>query len=313
MQQSPSFVEREVLTRIRYGEDLAGRAALYAARSKFVEALRIIALSLDAGHPDEKHSRALDAGLKALDEADDFAQAGQAPTTDLSVLIAKHQTPVLHGAKLDEISRVKAGQRYLGYGRDKLIAACGEEPVASIALSHLGRAWAAQTSKTADASIGMAKAVVLHQAALTVNPQDSIAANELGVLLARCGRLDQAAAYLEQSISIQETPENWSNLSRVLKLSGDLHGAQRAHGRYMLLVGKQAHSESKANTSENPPDVTWVQPAEFVEIGSGEVDTFLTSAELTEQSAPAVDASSKRGTRPTILSKTLRGLGSRRK
>ena len=52
--------------------ELAEHGAIYSARAEFIVALRTIAEALDARQDNDDHVRMLEAGLKALEELDDF-------------------------------------------------------------------------------------------------------------------------------------------------------------------------------------------------------------------------------------------------
>ena len=82
---------------IRYGFELAGRGAIYSAEKQFVHAITVVAQGLDVKLQSGSHRAALTAGLAALREVDDFAEAATDVTVeiDLADLIARHQTPVL--------------------------------------------------------------------------------------------------------------------------------------------------------------------------------------------------------------------------
>ena len=93
---------------IRYGFDLGERGALYVARETLVQALRLIAEALDADSQTQEHCAALDAGLRALREADDFASASEQGVgeVDLRLLSAAHRTPVLKGQNMGRVDAV---------------------------------------------------------------------------------------------------------------------------------------------------------------------------------------------------------------
>ena len=66
----------QLLPAVQRGYDLAQRGALFAAQTEFVQVLRRVAQAKDAASRSDEHSRALAAGLRALDEAEDFVPAG---------------------------------------------------------------------------------------------------------------------------------------------------------------------------------------------------------------------------------------------
>src|SRR5262249_12101401 len=66
----------QLLPAVQRGYDLAQRGAFFAARTEFVQVLRRVAQAKDAASGTEEHARALAAGLRALDEANDFIPQG---------------------------------------------------------------------------------------------------------------------------------------------------------------------------------------------------------------------------------------------
>ena len=66
----------QLLPAVQRGYNLAQRGAFYAARTEFIQVLRRVAQAKDATSGTDEHSRELAAGLRAMDEADDFVPAG---------------------------------------------------------------------------------------------------------------------------------------------------------------------------------------------------------------------------------------------
>ena len=108
------------------------------------------------------------------------------------------------------------------------------------------------------------EAVALHQAALVVDPQNSQAANELGVLLASCGQLEEARRALLHSVSVHPESAAWHNLSVVHQRMGQPELARRA----------SQQSETVARQGGNPTSsvpvqsVHWVDPQTFSTVPS---------------------------------------------
>ena len=98
------------------GYALAQRGALYAAETEFVQVLRRVAQAKDAAQNGEEHSRALAAGLRALDEAADFAPRGTQLEGDVNVWLvaSSHRTPVLQYQN-DNVSLHEAAALYHSY------------------------------------------------------------------------------------------------------------------------------------------------------------------------------------------------------
>lgn len=243
--------------------DLANRGALYAAREDLVQSLRLATQSLDAAEGTNGYSQALESGLTALLEAEDFALHGAAATTPLNVeqIVAGHRTPVLKGLPQQEIPPVIAMQRYYGYAGDRLTAAAGELPAAADTLFWLGKIHNSlgRQSVQADRLQGP-QAMVCFRASLSVAPQHYLAANELGVLLARYGQLPDAKRLLQQSVTTRSHPEGWQNLAIVHQRLGEQDLAQLAEQELVALTGGRKLAASR-------PAVYWLEPKAFAATG----------------------------------------------
>ena len=196
-------VARQADAQTAHGFELAQRGAIYSARAEFIAALHTIAAALDSANCGNNHDRMLAAGLEALDEADDFAAHGASAAGDADVarIVAGHQTPALKGASLTGLSCTAAMSRYLTFAQEQLAGCTAGIPAGSAALFGLGKIYRVPESMhgPADPTHG-AKAVALLQAALLVDNRNYRAANELGVLLAKFGRLPEARAALLHSV-----------------------------------------------------------------------------------------------------------------
>jgi hypothetical protein len=85
-----------------------------------------------------------------------------------------------------------------------------------------------------------------------------MAANELGVLLARHGRLDEAKAALQYSARIAPQGAVWRNLAIIHHGMGEFDLAQRADWEY-----RQASSAAQTPINAARSAVVWVDPAAF--------------------------------------------------
>jgi tetratricopeptide (TPR) repeat protein len=246
----------------RQGYELAGRGAHYAARSEFIAALRLVAQGLDAEHQTTIHGRALSAGLAAIREAQDFLPPRDRVEADVKVadIVARHQTPVLKGTA-EGISAVEALKCYFTFAQEQFAAAVGTEVAGSMALHGLGKLHSALAErKEAHMPAAESKAVAFYQAALLVDPRNSMASNDLGVLLARSGYYAEARAALEQSVSVHGQPTGWRNLAQVYRRLGDEGRAMRAEALFQV-----AQRAAAAGRTPNAAQVQWLDPQAFAQ------------------------------------------------
>ncbi|HEX5103045.1 MAG TPA: hypothetical protein VFV87_04500 [Pirellulaceae bacterium] len=235
---------------------LAQRGMLYAARAELIRSLQLVAQALDVQYGSASHDAALAAGLAALKEARDFAALSPRPGA-VEEIVRGHQTPVLKSAA--EVSPVVAQQQYLAYAQTQLSLAAGQEPVASLTLFRLGKVQMAMAQQDGDSNMLHApQAMVFYQAALATDRANYLAANELGVLLAGYGQLQQARELLVHSVSIQPHVEGWHNLAVVHRRLGETDLARRADHERQLLA--QRSPPAIADTANN---IAWVDAKTF--------------------------------------------------
>ena len=251
-------------TAVREGFSFARRGMYYSARTKFIQSLRTISQALDAQEGSNRRTQALAAGLRALEEVDDFVPSGARLEADLDManLISAHRTPVLKNVDRGQVSPLSAQQSYFRFAQQQMTLAAGNAPVGSMALYGLARVESALAKQDprGHRTAGL-KATSMHQAALDVHPSNYLAANELGVLLARQGYYDQARRNFEQSVRIKPQPATWRNLATVYqKLRQD--GLAASARQQADLVAHVPSGEE--NTAANQPTtVQWLSPDSF--------------------------------------------------
>lgn len=262
-----ALVAERADAQIRHGFALAEKGAVYSAEANFIDALTLIANALDAERGTREATTALGAGLKALREADDFALAIDqlASPLDLAGTIAAHSTPVLKTVEVTNLTPLRAMQQYYAYAEKQLAAGGGGEPAASLALYGLGRMQGVPGIGTApDRAMTGPKAMVLHRAALAVDARNFMAANELGVLFARFGQLEESRRLFEQSLAVKPTVEAANNLARVAEQLGQTERAQTARLQ-ALRAGGEPHGTAPRLPAGRPvPTVVWVDVPTFV-------------------------------------------------
>lgn len=248
----------------REAYDLAGRGALFAAREQFLAALRILAEALDAEFPECRHAASLSAAWTALREAEDFLpRSATAAPPDAALIAAGHATPILKGADLRGVTGLEAYRRYLAFAQDQFALAAGSEVTASMALRGLGKVY----GEFADRGVpqpreAAAVAVMFYQAALSAWPDNYMAANDLGVLLAKGGRWNDARRVLEYAVSLSPNPSTCWNLIRVCLAVGDPAGAEQAR-----LTLSAVHRPPAADR-DRLPEIRWVSPESWIEGGT---------------------------------------------
>jgi hypothetical protein len=126
-------------------------------------------------------------------------------------------TPVLHRQR-KSVDSIQAVQAYYAFAEERLSYACGELPGSSLAFYGLGRTIIVPETRVAGAA---GKAALYHRVALNIAPQNVLAGNELGVLFAQHGRLDEAEKLFKQCVAIQASPETYQNLRAVYARKGE--------------------------------------------------------------------------------------------
>jgi len=259
------LIAREADMHTRRGFELAGLKAYYSARAEFVKALRLVSQALDAEHQTTTHSRALAAGWTAIREADDFAPTGSRLEADLNLpsLIRAHRTPVLKDAPVETLAPLAGLRSYLTFAQEQLAAAVGEELAGSMALHGLGKLhWSLAARQRGAGPVATSKAIVFYQAALLATPRNYMASNELGVLLARGGRYEEARSALEYTVSVKRQAVALYNLAVVYHELGRTELARQAYRHCQAIY--EAQTKQRGQRS-GPPDrqVEWVDPGTF--------------------------------------------------
>lgn len=281
-------VARVAIEKTRGGFLLARRGALFAARSDFIGALRLLAQAQDAQHQSKRHSQALADGLRALEESDDLVPRGSQleANLNLAAIVRSHRTPVLVGVDVEEMPSVEALQRYYTYAQERLAEATGGEPAGSMALHGLGKVYAIMARENQTGFVmADSKAMVFHQAALLVDSRNYLAANDLGVLLCRIGRYDEARDSLLQSLAVWPQPRTWGNLAVVHRNLGEHDLAQQAQRRSLAMLQQAQGTSDAAAVAGSKYNVRWVDPSELAGKPKG---TGRQSREANRRGAPTV-------------------------
>lgn len=258
------LVAQEADKHTRSGLEMAGRGAQFAARAEFITALRLIAQGLDSNEVTNDHSRALADALVALRECENFIPGGGRLEADLDLptIIRTHRTPVLQEAQPEGLTSLDATRQYLTFAQRQFTVAAGHEVAGSMALFALGKLHASLASQPAmHVACAEGKAMVFYQASLLVYPSNYLAANELGVLLARGGRFADARVALEHSVTMTSNRTGWQNLAIVYRRLGENELAKRAE-RTAQIVEPTSRSRSPQPGSQ---PVRWIDPDTFAQ------------------------------------------------
>jgi len=244
---------------------MAQKGMLFAAKNELVQSLGLVAQALDVQQATGTHAAALAAGLTALAEADDFSpQSGRDAALDVAVVARGHRTLILRESR--ELSPVVAQQQYFSFAQQQLAFSVGGVPAASHTLFTLGKIQMALAGQAAQSqSLHGPRAMVFYQAALSVDSHNYLAANELGVLLARYGQLHDARRALLHSVSTRPHVEGWHNLAIVHERLGEAELARLAENERQLLAGQPAAAKTSAEKL-----IEWVDPQTFAAHGGRE-------------------------------------------
>jgi hypothetical protein len=264
-----------------------------------IMALRLVAQGLDVEHGTDRHSTALAAGLTAIKEAEDFVPTAGQFEADLDVadVIRGHRTPVLKGAYVAGLAPVSVMKCYFTYAQEQLASAAGTEIAGSMALRGLGKLYAALADSAGDGQAAATRAVVFYQAALLVCQQNHLAANDLGVLLARCGNYHEALVMLQHSLAICPEDVTWHNLSVVYRQLGRSDWAQRARSQSEAV--RRARPARRRRASQGTPgSLQWVDPHTFARTGAANISAASQGRASPPRRGNAADPTHRAANRP---------------
>ena len=263
---APGALQR-CINHIEQGRSLARRRAAYAAREEFFAALRVIAQSHDAQTKSKAYTSALSRAIVALNEVDDFFAERTHSGMDIDVLtvIEGHETKVIPQQIAQNMSSLDAIQVYFDYSRQTLHEALGNGPAASEALYSLGKLFTlSATHQLSGNPFDYAKATVMHHAALDCDSQNYRSSNELGVLMARNGRLEKARNLFRDSLVVKQVPDTWRNLAMVhQKLAQLSEGEVSRENQRLAQMANQEYTVASQQAAPNSGRVQWVSPEAY--------------------------------------------------
>jgi tetratricopeptide (TPR) repeat protein len=255
----PESVNRIARNHLQYGSSLARRGSLFSARQEFFSGLRLLVESLDLVNGGTAQREHYDMAMTALREAEDFMRGDQnGASISVARVVEIHQSKIIEVSAAETLTPLAAMQAYFSFAERHLAEACGRAPVASDLLFALGKLYTVKASHDASGeSVDLAVAILMHQAALTVNPNNYLSANELGVSLAKLGHYEPARAALLHSVATRPTPEAWKNLAVVHRQLGETELADLASSEQM------AAEQSSGQSSPIERQVRWVLPTDL--------------------------------------------------
>ena len=261
----------KVVNHIEYGKSLARRGAVYGAKQEFLSALKLVAQSIDQMRGGDMYANAFFEAVQAIRESDDFynAQAQQHRKVDVVAIAKGHRSKVTDPSYLKGLNPMQAMQMYYDFVQDRLVACSGNTIVAGEALYCLGKLHQVNSKDPIDGSqIDNAKSVVYYNAAVNCDPKNYKSANELGVLLARSGRLVESKNLFLSSLKVHQVSKVWANLASVHRQLGENDLAQLADTEYRRMLEGPAANR-----------IIWVQPETFANQSKQQLATRTAAAD----------------------------------
>ncbi len=257
----PDSVSQEAVHHVEYGKSLSRRGATYGARQEFFGALGVIARGNDLQTGGNAYTTALSRAMRALREVQDFAVRNAESQIGMNVaeILETHQTRIISTHEAAIMTPVEAMQRYFTFAHQQLNFAGGNNVVVAEALFCLGKLHTVM-AKHQPETLDVAKAIVFHRAALSSDAQNYRSYNELGVLLARSGQLNEAERLFKKSLQIRSVPETWQNLAKAHDRQGEAGLAQLAQTEFAIAA--------QTDLTQSPStQITWLPQQAFNQVG----------------------------------------------
>lgn len=294
-------VQADIGPQLRQADELCRRGAAavtkgawFTARAEFMHAARLIAAAFDTRDGLTRRQAALETGLTALREAEEFLRSTRdaASTTSIEVTARGHHTLGRLGGLPANASAATAHEEYCRFAERQLVEALTGSDSASVALHGLGKIHAASSATIVDAR---AKARCYYTAALGVAPSNFLASNDLAVLLAEDGRFEQARDVLHAGLRQSSQPAMWKNLAAVHDRMGQANLAQHARAEATAVERKGAAAPGTVLPTHN---VAWLDPRGFAATSRPSEDAQLPPP-ATSQPVPQVAGAAPANVRPT--------------
>ncbi len=248
-------VAQRAAQHIEYGKTLARRGASTSAQQEFYSALRVVAQANDSRAGVNEFSLSLRRGILAMKEAEDFLVTDTETQIGLDVALTAetHRAGVLTAAEAQSLTPLEATQRYFAVAQEQLERAGGHNVVTAEALYCLGKLHSIGSPSDPNAGrLDTAKAIVFHRAALSSDDKNHRSANELGVLLARAGELEEAKSLFKKSLIVNSAPQTWENLAKLHYRLNEPALAQLAQAEYQRATQQMINGSTQ-----------WMPPTQF--------------------------------------------------
>ena len=226
------------------------------AREHAKEALTHLAEGTDASTQSNRGTNALSAAMTAIREAPDFlGRFGEMEDTAMQRLVDSHQTMVLKGSDLSQLSKYEAAHSYHDFAANKLTEGLALNPIASRALTVIAQA-ELQASQD-DEKVSAATQACYLRAATLCNPQDAKAFEALGRSFVVRGLHADARWALERSYALN--PSSVDTLKWLATTYSAL-GYSQAASEF------QAKSKAAGKRASKKGLVVQMAPSEFARV-----------------------------------------------
>jgi tetratricopeptide (TPR) repeat protein len=216
-------VRQRVIEHWEYGGSLARRHAIQLAKQEFFSGLSLLSEHADQHDPATQHTQALREGFLALEEVCDFQASNELRQSDLSIIVHKHETPLIRDGYFSTDNHSQARQAYLLYAKERIRTAVGQQPMAAELLYSLGKLNLATFEHTRSTdNLDMSRATTLFECALHSDPNHEKTCNELAVIQAKSNDWATAKHLLQKAVGSQpQFLEAWQNLAKVHQRLGE--------------------------------------------------------------------------------------------
>lgn len=261
----------QAIHHIEYGKSLSRRGASFAARQEFLSALGVIAEANDIQTNGTSFSQALMRAIIVMKEAEDLVvrDVESQISMDIASVTESHRSGVLSETQVMTMTPKQARHQYFVAALHQFDLAGGRNVVTAEALHCLGKLHTMRLkTRTIPSELDLEKAIVFHQAALLSDVSNFRSSNELGVLMAQSGQLEEAKRLFRQSLVVKEMPQTWSNLAEAHRRLGESRRAQQADDEVMRLAQAPSRNSSAS--------IRWLPASEFAR-SSGAVPDRMAS------------------------------------